>query len=446
VRICFVSRRYWPAVSGMSAYAENLLRALTTAGHEVTLVSQYRGDPQGRAVYGGGPPPPDRVPAGVRVVAVEALGEQAVTRGLPADFEADVATLRDTVTALHAREPWDMLHAQYGFPPGSAVLEASELTGVPAVVSIQGGDGHWVGTCCRPHREAIRRVLHDVPAVLIGSCSFADEVATRHEVPRERFRVVEGATDTELFSPRDGRRPGDLGDPPVLLYHGRVDARKGVFDLLEAVRLLVADGRKVRLLISGVGPDAEDVARRVADTELAGMTELLGPVDYRDAAGIYRRGDVFVSPTWAEGFSNTILEAMATGLPVVSTRVVGVVDCVTDGVNGVLVEPRSPRSLADAVARVLDDSALRHAMADTALEMVRARWSWPVAAARIQAIYDAVLRGRDAAGPAGGGSAPSSDAASTVGTGPVVRAVDRVGADAGAVADVCRFRHSPHLL
>src|SRR3954452_23674230 len=56
VRICFASRRYWPAVSGMSAYAENLLRHLVRQGHEVTLVSQYRGDPAGRAVYGGGAP------------------------------------------------------------------------------------------------------------------------------------------------------------------------------------------------------------------------------------------------------------------------------------------------------------------------------------------------------------------------------------------------------
>ena len=78
MRVCFVSRRYWPAVSGMSAYAENLLRHLVRQGHEVTLVSQYRGDPAGRAVYGGGPPPADRVPEGVEVVALEALGEQRV--------------------------------------------------------------------------------------------------------------------------------------------------------------------------------------------------------------------------------------------------------------------------------------------------------------------------------------------------------------------------------
>src|SRR3954471_14882270 len=109
LRVCSVPRRYWPAVSGMSAYAENLLRHLVREGHDVTLVSQYRGDPVGRGVYGGGAPPPARGPAGVHVVALEAHGEQEVTEGRPADFEADVEEMRATIAAEHARAPFDML-------------------------------------------------------------------------------------------------------------------------------------------------------------------------------------------------------------------------------------------------------------------------------------------------------------------------------------------------
>ncbi|SCL21895.1 Glycosyltransferase involved in cell wall bisynthesis [Micromonospora nigra] len=386
MRVCFVSRRYWPAVSGMSAYAENLLRHLVRAGHDVTLVSQYRGDAAGRAVYGGGPPPADRVPTGVAVHALEAHGEQAVGRGGPADFEADVAAMTDTVLRLHAQRPFDVLHAQYAYPNGLAVLRAARAAGLPAVVSVQGGDGHWVGTCCDTHRHLVRAVFAHAPALLIGSESFAADVCARHDLDPARFTVVPGATDTERFAPT--RPPGEVSVPPVVLYHGRIDARKGVLDLVDAVAKLRADATPVRLLISGIGPDVDATGARIADLGLTGDVELLGAVGYERAHQVYARGDIFVSPTYAEGFSNTILEAMASGLPVVSTDVVGVRDCVRPDDNGLLVPAGDPAALAAAVRRLLDDAALRRRLAVRARRDVEREWSWPVIAGRITAVYD----------------------------------------------------------
>jgi len=390
VRICFVSRRYWPAVSGMSAYAENLLRHLVRAGHDVTLVSQYRGDPQGRAVYGGGPPPADRVPAGVEVVALEARGEQAVVRGEPADFERDVTEICRTVLALHARAPFDVVHAQYAYPTGFAALAAARTAGLPAVVSVQGGDGHWVGTCCPTHRDLVRAVFAAAPALLIGSDSFASEVCDRHGVDPARFTVIPGATDTERFAPVG--EPGSVHEPAQLLYHGRVDARKGVLDLLAAMRLLLDTGRRVRLTVSGIGPDSARLAEQVRADGLTEHVDLLGYIPYEDAHRVYRYGDVFVSPTYAEGFSNTILEAMASGLPVVSTDVVGVRDCIRDDENGVLVPAADPAALAGAISVLLDDVPRCRRLAGAALAEVRQRWSWPVIAGQITGVYDRVLR------------------------------------------------------
>ena len=106
MRVCFVSRRFFPAISGMSVYALNLLRQLVAAGHDVTMVSQYRGDAFGTGVYGGGPPPP--VP-GVKVMGLEAVGEQD-----GGDFGRDVERMVGAVAAEHASRPFDLLHAQYG--------------------------------------------------------------------------------------------------------------------------------------------------------------------------------------------------------------------------------------------------------------------------------------------------------------------------------------------
>jgi glycosyltransferase involved in cell wall biosynthesis len=249
---------------------------------------------------------------------------------------------------------------------------------------------------------------------VIGSPSFAPAVSKRHGVDPARWTIVSGATDTERFVPH--RAPGALGAPPTLLYHGRVDARKGVLDLLDAVADLLDRGRRLRLVVSGIGPDTTTVADRVTELGIDDHVTQLGYTAYEDAHEVYRRGDVFVSPTYAEGFSNTVLEAMASGLPVVSTDVVGVRDCVRDGDNGLLVPPKDPAALADGIARVLDDTDLRVGIARRALDEVRARWSWPVIAHRLTDVYAAV---RDVPVPA----------------------IDDVPVDPD-----CRFRAAPHLL
>ena len=382
MRVCFLSRRVFPTVSGMSVYALNLLGQLARQGHDVVLLGEHYGG-AAASVYGSGPPDP--IP-GVETVGMESVGEQ--TAG---DFEADIRALVRMVEQKHAETPFDVLHAQYGYPTGLAALTASRRTGVPCVVSIQGGDGHWVGDCCGTHRRAMTDVLDHAGAVLIGSGSFARAVSARLGTPVERFTVVPGAVDTDLFAPA-GREVGALANPPVLLYHGRIDRRKGVLDLLDALALLRAAGRDARLVVSGIGPDVAAVAERVAALGLGDRVETLGQASYADAPARYARGDVFVSPTYAEGFSNTILEAMASGLPVVSCAVVGVVDCLEDGRDALLVPPASPSALATAIERMLDDDALRVRLARTALAEAQTLYAWTARAAQIAGVYER-LRG-----------------------------------------------------
>ena len=376
MKVCFISRRFFPAISGMSVYALNLLRELVAAGHDVTMFSQYRGDEFGRRVYGGGPPPP--VP-GVRVIGMEQLGEQEC-----GDFERDVVAMVAAVVAEHRRQPFDVLHAQYGYPCGWMALEASRILGLPTVVSIQGGDGHWVGSCCETHRLAMTSVLDHANRVLIGCDSFREEVVQRLGTNPARFTIVPGAVDVSRFTPG----PASTGDsPPVLLYHGRVDARKGVLDLLDAARQLTESGDRFHLLISGIGPTYDETTASIPLMGLQDCVEMTGYVDYDDVPAVYRRAEVFVSPTYAEGFSNTILEAMASRLAVVSCRSVGVVDCIRDGENGLLTEPGDRAALADALRQVLRDVALRHRLADAALVECREVYSWKAVGRQIMNVY-----------------------------------------------------------
>ncbi len=406
MRICFVSRRFFPTISGMSVYAINLLRELVADGHDVTMISQYRADPLGIKVYGGGPPP--EVP-GVTVIGLEQVGEQE-----GGDFERDVDRIVETVASAHAEQPFDILHAQYGYPTGWATMIAAQRLGLPNVVSIQGGDGHWVGSCCETHRLAMVRVLDHAGAVLIGCRSFADEVTERLGTDPARFTIVPGAVDTIWFAPDPARA---AGEPPVLLYHGRVDARKGVLDLLAAAELLRDSGEAFRIVISGIGPDYDATAEGIAARNLAGHVGMSGYVDYDEVPQVYRRADIFVSPTYAEGFSNTILEAMASGLACVSCRSVGVIDCLRDGDNGLLTEPGDVPGLADALRRLLRDPALRRRLAQAGLEECRRVYSWGAVGRQIIDVYDDLV-----------GTRPD------------------VAWSAMLPMTACRFRAQPHLL
>jgi len=204
-----------------------------------------------------------------------------------------------------------------------------------------------------------------------------------------------------------------------LLYHGRVDRRKGVLDFLDALERVWEAGLPFEATISGIGPDV-DAARARADE--IGFTPahvaFTGYADYDTVPDLYRRADVFVSPTYAEGFSNTILEAMAAGLACVSTHSVGVSDCLRDGENGLLVQPGDVRALAKALGRVIEDADLRRTLARAGLEECRRVYSWKTVGAQIMEVYAGIVHER-----------PHTGFAETLPHDPS-----------------CRFRAEPHLL
>ena len=420
MRICFLSRRYFPAVSGMSVYARNMTKALADRGHEIVMISQYREDEKGVGIYGGGPPPNE---PWMQVHGLRSLGEEQATEDVPADFEADMQEMINVAITHHWEKPFDVVHAQYCYPTGLAALEVSSRLNIPNVVSIQGGDGHWVGLCCDTHHDAMQAVLNHAMCLVIGCQSFADEVVENHGIPLSRLTIVPGATNVEQFKPT--QELGALRDPIRLLYHGRVDQRKGALDFVRAGRQLLDAGENVRLLISGIGPDVVPAQKLVQELAMDAQVVFSGAVPYDQAAQAYGRGDLFISPTYAEGFSNTILEAMASGLPIVSTQSVGVVDCLTDGMNAALVEPGDVEGLTQAIRTMIHDEAYRTRLARRAYDDVLTKYSWPVVAEQLEGIYQRLVT-----------------------TDVDTRWKDRIDIDLEAKeADLsCRFRQEPHLL
>lgn len=180
-------------------------------------------------------------------------------------------------------------------------------------------------------------------------------------VPANRVSTIPNGVDLSRFargSREEAREALGLPpDAPVVCTVGRLDPVKDQVGLVRAFAGLLPAHPEAMLVIAGDGPFRDDLARATAELRVGDRVRMLG--EYRDVPGVLAAADVFTLPSIAEGMSNTLLEAMAAGLPAVATRVGGNPELVEDGVTGRLVPARDPGALREALAAYLDDPHLR---------------------------------------------------------------------------------------
>jgi glycosyltransferase involved in cell wall biosynthesis len=180
---------------------------------------------------------------------------------------------------------------------------------------------------------------------------------------RGRFRVVANpyvSSEEDHAFIHDTNRTGDR--KPSLLFVGRLIREKGIFEILTAFAA-VSEHRECTLVIVGDGPDAAELARRVADLRLDEKITLTGFLSGGALRDAYRAADVFVLPSYhPEGFPTVITEAMTAGLPIVTTKIRGMADRLDQEKNALFVEPHDPSGLTAALERILADDELRRRM------------------------------------------------------------------------------------
>ncbi len=148
---------------------------------------------------------------------------------------------------------------------------------------------------------------------------------------------------------------------PVLLYVGRLVRQKGLFELIEATAE-VRQRIEFRLVLVGDGLAGDSLRAKVQERGLQAHVWFRGYLLGEDLWNAYRSADAFVLPTWREGFPYAIMEAMHTGLPIVTTRMRGMADHLQEGINALFVEPRNPSDLARALLEILSNDELRRRM------------------------------------------------------------------------------------
>jgi len=310
--------------------------------------------------------------------------------------------VRCALGALQEKLQFDLWHAFVLYPTGVVLTDWRRRSGIPCVVRAVGDDvtglpslGHKPHVC-----EAIRAKLPLADAVVALSAEMAEDIANAG-VAKEKIRIIPNAVDAERFRANPevrsavraelGIKDGDF----LFLCVARNHPQKDLPTLLQAFRLLVSSGRGInaRLLVVGrgadsLGADVADLAEKVHVLEIGPepVRESVPPMPPQRLVDLYCAADCFVMSSLLEGFSSALVEAMASGVPVVATDVLGIRVVVKDGKEGVLVSPESPRLLADAMLLVAGAPALRASLSSGA-RAAAARYSWSAVVGDYEKLY-----------------------------------------------------------
>lgn len=279
---------------------------------------------------------------------------------------------------------------------------AAWLSRVPAVINAFAGLGYLFtdqGRVSPLQRLMIRMVLKRCLALRRSTVLFQnydDRACLVREgvVPVERTRVIAGSgVNTEVFQVR----PAPAGCPLVLLA-SRMLWDKGVGEFVEAVRVLRRSGRPARYVLVGRCDEHNPAAiarRQLAQWVDEGVVEWWQHRD--DMPEVYAQATVVVLPSYREGLPKTLLEAAASGRPLIATDVPGCREIVQDGVNGYLVPARHPQDLARAIEAILHDRSLQERMGQDSRDLVVRNFSTEKIAGQVLALYRETLSHREPA-------------------------------------------------
>jgi glycosyltransferase involved in cell wall biosynthesis len=197
-----------------------------------------------------------------------------------------------------------------------------------------------------------------------------------------KIKVVGNGVDAKIFTPIRNRSKRQY-----ILFTGRLSYRKGLFDLIECVRYVRDKFPDIPFVIVGKGPLLGRLIKKVEELSMKEAFIFLGYVDRQRLIKIYQEATLYVLPSHYEGLPTVLLEAMACGLPVVATAVSGNIDVISDGNNGILVPPRSPKKMADAICKLLSDVEFAELLGNNARRTILEHYSWDVVADRISSCY-----------------------------------------------------------
>lgn len=237
-------------------------------------------------------------------------------------------------------------------------------------------------------QQLIGKVLARADGVVVLSESWARFVTAI--APKARVTVIPNYVEI-------GPEAQPHSGPVEILFLGLVGPRKGAFDLLRAFALARRTSPEIRLTIGGDG-DTDAAKRLIAQLGLGEAVRMAGWVGPAEKRALLAGAAIHVLPSYNEGLPMSVLEAMSCGLATITTRVGGLPEAITDGVDGILIEPGDIDALAAAIVRLSREEDLRTRIGAAARERVRAHYSAEAVLPRLAGLYDGIAWKRAGAG------------------------------------------------
>jgi glycosyltransferase involved in cell wall biosynthesis len=379
LRILMICPQFRPLVGGYERAAERLSAALAKIGLHVLVIAERR----------------NRV-----WPAVESIDGYEVRR-LPCSYRrhchAVTSLLSFAIFLLRHGREFDVWHVhQYGFHAALAV-GLGKLLHRPVVLKLPSSAAMGIGVALgRGILGRILRFFHlRVNACLAVSEETLEE-AIRFGIPPEHIYLIPNGVDGRQFHPAlpeeraAARRALGLQYQRLVLYVGRLSPEKNPLGLLDAWEAIDSKARQGTLLaLVGDGPDWDQVCAKARTSNLAGSVHLAGQCS--DVTMWYRAADIYVIPSLLEGLSNTMIEALASGLPVIATRVSGSSILVESRFAGLVVDVGNVEDLTRALESLLLDKSIRKHLGENARLTFEARFSLETSSKKMIMLYKKLL-------------------------------------------------------
>lgn len=270
---------------------------------------------------------------------------------------------------LMKSKKFDLAHAFFGIPCGFIAMKL----GLPYIVSLRGSDVPFYNERFKwPDRLVFRRLSRFIWKKALYVVSLSNDLTqlARRTSKTQEISVIYNGINIEEFYPNIEKNSQEKTFN--ILFVGRLIERKGLIYLLESLREIVADYPQVKLIVAGDGPMKKEYENYVASNELHEKVEFLGAVKHENMADLYQRSRVFVLPSLNEALGNVTQEALASGLPIITTKT-GAAELIGD--SGFVVEKKSSKEIEEALRKILLDENLRKQLSARSRELAE-NMSW----------------------------------------------------------------------